>query len=319
MSRNLSTFHIPQNVRYKLLIKGISNVQDLESYRPSELAKDTGITVEEALEVLEAVSPVDGPLATDAFDILKSECSKFPITTLSVKLDEILGGGIPMKKITEVCGAPGSGKTQLCMQLCVNAQLPKILGGYGGKALFIDTEGSFRIHRFIQIAKGTLKHFTSSKKSVEGLNIDMMLNNLYYDFLKSHLEVIARINLLPSFLAKHPELALIVVDSIAFQFRYGFEDSYSKRTKLLNGIIQKLVKLANENDIAVVLTNQMTVRPGKGEVPALGESWGHACATRLLLGTSRQAFLLKSPSRQEATAPYAITRDGFRDKENSAS
>ena len=57
----------------------------------------------------------------------------------------------------------------------------------------------------------------------------------------------------------------------------------------------------------------MTTRVGaQGAVvvPALGESWGHACTTRLVLhwrATERHATLYKSPSRPEATVPYQIT------------
>ena len=43
--------------------------------------------------------------------------------------------------MTEFCGVPGIGKTQLGMQLCVNVQRPTELGGRGGAAIYIDTEG----------------------------------------------------------------------------------------------------------------------------------------------------------------------------------
>ena len=45
-------------------------------------------------------------------------------------------------------------------------------------------------------------------------------------------------------------------------------------------------------------------------VPALGESWGHSCTVRLVLlrrSGTREAVLLKSPSRREASVPYQIT------------
>jgi RecA/RadA recombinase len=45
------------------------------------------------------------------------------------------------------------GKTQLCHQLCVTCQLPLESGGAEGKALYIDTEGTFRPQRLIAIAQ----------------------------------------------------------------------------------------------------------------------------------------------------------------------
>lgn len=35
------------------------------------------------------------------------------ILTFSYRLDKLLGGGVPCGALLEVCGAPGSGKTQL--------------------------------------------------------------------------------------------------------------------------------------------------------------------------------------------------------------
>ena len=46
-------------------------------------------------------------------------------------------GGILSQTLTEISGESASGKTQLCMQLCLTVQLPKKLGGLeGGEASF---------------------------------------------------------------------------------------------------------------------------------------------------------------------------------------
>ena len=44
------------------------------------------------------------------------------------------------------------------MQLACTVQIPKILGGTGGQAVYIDTEGSFMPRRAQQIAKGVKRH-----------------------------------------------------------------------------------------------------------------------------------------------------------------
>jgi len=46
-----------------------------------------------------------------------------------------------------------AGKTQICHQLCVTCQLPLESGGAEGKALYIDTEGTFRPERLVKIAE----------------------------------------------------------------------------------------------------------------------------------------------------------------------
>ena len=47
-----------------------------------------------------------------ALDMLKAEQQLLSIVTFSAQVDEMLGGGVPLGKITEICGAPGVGKTQ---------------------------------------------------------------------------------------------------------------------------------------------------------------------------------------------------------------
>jgi hypothetical protein len=65
----------------------------------------------------------------------------------------LAAGGIETGSITELFGEFRTGKTQICHTLCVTAQLPLDQGGGEGKALYIDTEGSFRPARLLQIAE----------------------------------------------------------------------------------------------------------------------------------------------------------------------
>ena len=65
------------------------------------------------------------------------------IVSFSKPLDALLGGGIALSELTEIVGLPGSGKTQLAMQLCVDARLPGKYGGVEGCAVVIDSEGSW--------------------------------------------------------------------------------------------------------------------------------------------------------------------------------
>jgi RAD51-like protein 2 len=116
---------------------------------------------------------------------------------------------------------------------------------------------------------------------------------------------------------------LIVLDSVSFHFRRGFSDM-ALRARLLAETAQTLHRAAVEHSAAVVAVNQMTTKMAAdartGErrasmVPALGETWAHACTNRLLLtarGDQRIARLDKSPSRPRGEAPYLITASGLR-------
>ena len=133
-----------------------------------------------------------------------------------------------------------------------------------------------------------------------------------------YVELLAELHLLPGFLSAHPRVRLLVIDSVAFVFRRLFDD-LSQRTRLLNDLAQQLITMATRHKMAVVITNQMTTRLRGGQsqlVPALGESWGHAPAIRLLLhwvGPQRMAAIFKSPAHMDSTIQYQITSEGFRD------
>lgn len=77
-------------------------------------------------------------------------------------------GGIETGAITELFGEFRTGKTQLCHTLCVTCQLPISQGGGEGKALYIDTEGTFRPERLAPIAERF------------GLNPDDVMDNVAY-------------------------------------------------------------------------------------------------------------------------------------------
>lgn len=69
-------------------------------------------------------------------------------------MDAMLGGGVKLGQLTEFCGVPGVGKTQLAMQLAVAVQLPGSFGGTAGECIYVDTEGSFTPERCQDIAAG---------------------------------------------------------------------------------------------------------------------------------------------------------------------
>lgn len=109
-----------------------------------------------------------------AAEVFESRKDLITLSTGSTALDELLKGeadplalliefalmqslarigGFETGSITEIFGEFRTGKTQLCHQLCVTCQLPVDRGGGEGKALFIDTEGTFRPQRLIAIAE----------------------------------------------------------------------------------------------------------------------------------------------------------------------
>lgn len=67
--------------------------------------------------MLQAVRRADEGAASSsstALELLQKEEEELrSIVTFSSRLDAALGGGAPVGRVTEVCGVPGVGKTQL--------------------------------------------------------------------------------------------------------------------------------------------------------------------------------------------------------------
>lgn len=261
----------------------------------------------------------------NATELWQKETSLPSVPTFSQSIDKILGnGGVQLGSITELLGLPGSGKTQLCLQLCASVQVPKHLGGLDAEALFIDTNTNFTLSRFREILSASLLRCQKIMDVPIRCTEDDALKRLHYVNafgLENYCSLMYR---LPKFIAEHPNIRLIAIDSITFPFKDGI--SPKQRTGILFRQMAELQRIAVQNQIAVVLSNEMSTRVGLGGpttvVGALGDAWAHRATARLLLehsdsgqGPVRHALLLKSNIAKTDVAQFQITSEGIRDVE----
>nr|CAD1818915.1 unnamed protein product [Ananas comosus var. bracteatus] len=132
------------------------NIELQEALGDSEIASDAADRCKAQMAIiklLRVMAVLQILVSSDCLDMLAEEQMQQHITTGCEDLDHILRGGIHCGEVTEVGGVPGIGKTQLGIQLAVNVQIPVEYGGHGGKAVYIDTEGSFMVERAHQIAE----------------------------------------------------------------------------------------------------------------------------------------------------------------------
>lgn len=323
---------LPPALRQQLRSKGFQTDADIMGMQSLELVTEAGITHEEAVMVLGEISTrnvqdLHGGKVMSARDIFEKEQQRKSIVTFSIELDKLLGGGIRTGQITEFCGAPGVGKTQIGMQLAVNVQIPASFHGLEGEAVYIDSEGSFSPMRCFNMATAFCKHLEKVAalkkdekriKDTQLLDPQKILERIHYFRVRDSTEQLAVTELLPSFVASHPNVKVIIIDSIAFHFRNDFDDM-GLRTRRLAQISQQLMNLAHSKDIAVVMMNHVTTKileDGKSRlVPALGDTWAHAATNRILCywkDSKRFAFLFKSPYLPASAAEYRVTKDGIR-------
>ncbi|CAN9111249.1 unnamed protein product [Alternaria alternata] len=238
------------------------------------------------------------------------------ISTGSKALDAVLGGGFQTMSISEVFGEFRCGKTQLSHTMSVIAQLPKDMGGAEGKVAYIDTEGTFRPERIAQIAERF------------GVDPETAQDNITYARAVNSEHQMELLNKVAEFFVSN-EYRLLIIDSIMALFRvdYTGRGELNERQQKLNQFLSKLTHVAEEFNVAVLLTNQVQSDPGAsalfasadGRKPIGGHILAHASATRILLrkgrGEERVAKIQDSPDMPEKEATYIITNGGINDAE----
>ncbi|HEY0580470.1 MAG TPA: ATPase domain-containing protein, partial [Candidatus Nitrosocosmicus sp.] len=141
------------NVLALLKKSGFFSMKDLIVLGPFEVSSQSGIDIDDsfmiynqALAALEDIGLIEKRFIP-ATSLYYKRKNIGRISTGSKNFDNLLGGGIETKSITEVCGEYGTGKTQLCHTACVTVQQDYSKGGLKGNALYIDTENTFRPER----------------------------------------------------------------------------------------------------------------------------------------------------------------------------
>jgi len=236
------------------------------------------------------------------------------ITTGSEKLDTLFGGGVESGAITEAYGQYGSGKSQLAHVLAARCALPVESGGASGVAVFIDTEGTFRPERIVQIAKGIDPdmdpvEFLKNIKVARAFNSDhqMLLAEKTEDLIKK----------------QGVNVKLIIVDSLTSHFRAEFigRGTLAERQQKLNKHMHTLIKLADRHNVAVYVTNQVMAKPdmffGDPTQAIGGHVVGHNSTYRVYLRRgkkgSRVAKMIDAPNLAEDEAVFNISEAGIKD------
>lgn len=250
---------------------------------------------------------------SNALDYMQIREATLRLSTGSKELDTLLQGGIETGSITELFGEFRTGKTQLCHTLAVTCQLPASHGGAEGKALYIDSEGTFRPERLKAIA---LRF---------GLDPDMTLENVSFAraYNSDH-----QMQLLQQACALMADAhyALLIVDSATANYRTDFtgRGELAARQQHMGQFLRLLQRVADEFGCAVLITNQVVAQVDGGAMfavdpkkPIGGNIIAHASQTRLSLrkgrGENRICKVYDSPTLPESEATFAISEGGIAD------
>jgi len=240
-------------------------------------------------------------------------------------VNQLLGNALRGGALLEVCGLPGSGKTQFCLQLCAAVQIPCDPNVSLAEAVFIDTEGSFVPQRYLQVCEALLSERRPQlDPPAAAKQLEAVMRSLHVCRTYDATELYSTIKQLGSFIKGRRQVGAVVVDSIAFSFRHELMDNTAQRARVLAEVAATLRQLGADYDLPVVVTNHMTTRFGRDEqwlAPALGETWAHQASAQLRLekmdawqqpGLGR-ATLTKSVEKAPRSCAYRISQAGLRD------
>ncbi|MEM1567134.1 MAG: DNA repair and recombination protein RadA [Thermofilaceae archaeon] len=290
--------------------EAVQCVEDLALFNPEELAERAGIELEKAAAIVRAARKhvrearqVQRTFRGPEYARMLEE--RDLLTTGVGALDELLGGGLRVWDIYEFAGEFGTGKTQLCHQLAVTVQLPPSKGGLSGKAVYIDTEGTFSPGRVEAIGdRFGVEDALAGLYVVRPLNVDELEEAVIED--------------LPSLLRDN--VRLIVVDSIIALYRAEFKgrEMLAARQQRINYLLDWLKRYARRYGAVVAITNQVLSQPVPWgvalKVPAGGNIIAHASTHRLVLRRAGDVWLMEvldSPILPRgASAKFMVTEKG---------
>ncbi len=295
----------------KLIKAGFSSLESIAYTPPSIIQAESGLgdkTIAKLIKASMEKLDIGFKSAEDVWEVRKNIAR---ITTGSQELDNLFGGGIETGCVVEFFGEFRTGKTQIAHQLCVNVQLPREDGGLNWNALYIDTEGTFRPERIIQMAEGLdLDH----KKVLKNIVFGRAYNSDHQILLIKE----------ASNLIKEKNIKLVIVDSLIGHFRseYVGRGTLANRQQTINTHLHDLLRLtAIFPELCVIVTNQVQSKPdvfyGNPTVAAGGNIVAHGSTIRIYLrkgkGEQRVAKMIDAPHLPEGEAVFSITENGIID------
>ncbi len=208
-------------------------------------------------------------------------------------LDKLLDGGIEDDAITNVYGPPGCGKTNIVLSTAISCCES------GKKVIYVDTEGSFSLERFMQIG-GSEKHL----KSIKFLQV-----HSWSEQHKGLQEIEKRTD---------SGIGLIVVDSLVALYRLELDaKNFPIVNKQLATQYSILSRITRTQHIPILVTNQVYSKGEEIELTsrAIAKYWSKTLVElrKTEKDNQRLAILRKHRSLPEGrSVEFLITKDGMK-------
>ncbi|NXR31762.1 RA51D protein, partial [Zosterops hypoxanthus] len=289
-----------------LRANGIRTVVDFVSSDLEDVARKCSLSYKALVAVRRVLLaqfsafPANG---ADLYEELKSSTAILP--TGSPSLDQLLDSGLYTGEVTELMGAPGSGKTQVCLGIAASVSL-----GLKQHVLFLDSTGGFTASRLYQMLQAQTEDeeeqailgrlrlcFVLQLEALQRIQVVRVFN--IYEVLRALQELRDRLS--QQVVSSMGPLKMVLLDSVSAVIYPLLGGRQSEGLALMMQLSRELKTLAREFSLAVVVTNQVTRDSSSGPLkPALGRSWSFVPSTRVLL-ESKEATWDKATTQRAAT------------------
>jgi recombination protein RecA len=197
--------------------------------------KKTPDEIDEAIAVVDLVKQKCGERIARSIEAL---APSFMVSTGSVSLDHIIGGGIA-PGVTQIFGSHGAGKTSMGLSIIAQGQQKGIVGYY------VDQERRLR---------------RSLLETIHGLDVSKLEGKV---FRPEHGQQAADVI---EIIVKQSPNSIVVLDSIpacisSAQLKESTEkDFYAPIPKLFSTFLPKIAGFLEENNVALILMNQIRMK-----------------------------------------------------------
>lgn len=294
----------------KLMECGFGTLMAVAVATPGELVEASGVSEAVARKMINFCRNSLDMGFESGDEILKRREKVEKISTGSEAFDKMMGGGFETSAITEIFSEFGGGKTQMAHILAVNVQ--KMKDEKDPVTVFIDTENTFRPERIKELAEGA---GVDPDKALKSIKVARAYNSDHQMLLVEKVEELVNTQGL--------NVKLLIVDSLTAHFRAEFigRGTLAERQQKLNKHMHMLLKLADTQNMAIYVTNQVMAKPdqffGDPTQAIGGHIVAHASTFRIYMRKgkkgSRVAKLVDSPNLPDSECNFFVTGKGLQD------
>ena len=236
---------------------------EVENDHQQSLNDNTSITsntednsvIEENKEVKEVKKHVEPVKFVSLSSLVECDRSSQYLGVGCPLINDQLGGGLRRGEISELVGESSSGKTQLSLQVCVEAAVR------GEHVIYLETEAGFPNTRLDQMVEARESEDIRSRVLVQRIrNLEHLFTVLTSD--------------VRTVFDNNDSVSLVIIDSVAALLRYdGDIGAGVERGNIIHKLGQALLTIALEYNVAVVAVNQVTDVVEEKQLSHLPYTW----------------------------------------------